>query len=56
MAKRRPTQSRSLSQIVMWIISILVVLSMAVGFLLTVMPEPEPPTPFLPTVVVTPDG
>ena len=55
MAKRRPTQSRSLSQIMVWIISMLVILSMAVGFLLTVMPEPEPPTP-LPTIIVVTPG
>jgi hypothetical protein len=39
-----------------WIISILVILSMAVGFLLTVMPYPEP-TPLEPTpIVVTPSA
>ena len=53
MAKRRSTQSRSFSQIVMWIVSILVVISMAIGFLLTVLPGPEPPTPLpTPTVLI----
>ena len=49
--KRRQTQSRRFSQIMVWIISILVVISMAVGFLLMVLPQSEPPNP-LPTVVI----
>ena len=43
MAKRRKRQSRSLSEIMVWIISFLVIISMAVGVLLMLLPQPEPP-------------
>lgn len=56
MAKRSPTQRRSLSQIMVWIISVLVVISMAIGFLLTVLPQPEPPTPLPTFIVITPES
>jgi hypothetical protein len=52
MAKRNQ-KSRSVSEIVVWIISILVVLSMAVGFVLSVLPQPEPVTPEPNVVIVT---
>jgi hypothetical protein len=43
MAKRRKRKSRSLSEIMVWIISFLVIISMAVGVLLMLLPQPEPP-------------
>ena len=53
MAKRRKRQSRSLSEIMVWIISFLVIISMAVGVLLMLLPQPEPPALELqPTFIV----
>ena len=43
MAKHRTKKSRSLSEIMVWIISALVIISMAVGVLLILLPQPEPP-------------
>ena len=51
MAKRNK-KNRSVSEIAIWIISILVVLSMAVGFVLSVLPQPEPPAPE-PTFIIS---
>ena len=47
MAKRRRRQStkRGISEIITWIVGLLVVLSMAFGFVLAVQSPPEPPTP-----------
>jgi uncharacterized SAM-binding protein YcdF (DUF218 family) len=43
---RRLKRRRSWSEIVLWIISLLVVLSMALGFLISMLtPEPAAPTP-----------
>lgn len=42
---RRSSQKRTLSQILFIVLSIVVVLSMAVGYLLTALPPPPPPTP-----------
>ena len=51
MARQRKTRSRSISEIMVWIISILVIISMAIGFVIMVVGPPDvEPTP----VVVTP--
>jgi len=42
---RRSSQKHRPAQILFLILSILVVLSMALGYLLTALPTPPPPTP-----------
>jgi hypothetical protein len=48
MAKRKAI---SWTQIIIWIISLLVVLSMAIGFIFSVLPEPTPPPKVRPTLI-----
>ncbi|HUV74010.1 MAG TPA: hypothetical protein VMW79_06860 [Anaerolineae bacterium] len=45
MARRRSSQKQRPAQIMFLILSILVVLSMVMGYLLTTLPPPPPPTP-----------
>ncbi len=44
MARKRSQKPRT-SQILFIILSLLVVISMAIGYVLTAMPSPTPPTP-----------
>jgi len=50
---RRSTQKRRPAQIMFLILSIIVVVSMAIGYLLSALPAPPPPTP-TPTPTHTP--
>jgi hypothetical protein len=43
--KKRARSKHSTTEIIVWIISMLVILSMAIGFVISVLPAPEPPTP-----------
>ncbi len=52
MARKRSQKPRT-SQILFIILSLLVVLSMAIGYVLTALPSPIPPTP-TPAPVQTP--
>ena len=52
MARRRP-QKRRTGQILFIILSILVVMSMAIGYLLVALPTPGPPEP-MPAATQTP--
>jgi thiol:disulfide interchange protein len=52
LARKRP-QKRRTSQILFIILSVLVVLSMAIGYALTALPAPTPPTP-TPAAIQTP--
>jgi len=46
LARKRSQKPRT-SQILFIILSLLVVISMAIGYVLTAMPSPTPPTPTL---------
>ena len=53
MARRRKTRSRSISEIMVWVISVLVIISMAVGFVIMVVGPPDvDPTVIAPTPVL----
>ncbi len=54
--KNKKQKKYSVSQIVVWVISVLVVLSMAVGFAISVLPQPEPSTPTSVPLFGTPDA
>lgn len=56
MARRAPRKRRT-SQIIFLILSIIVVLSMVIGYLLTTLPLPSPPTPTpIPSPTYTPEA
>ncbi len=53
MVRGRKTRSRSISEIMVWIISVLVIISMAVGFLIMVVGPPDvEPIPVVTTPVL----
>ncbi len=53
MARQRKARSRSISEIMVWVISILVIISMAIGFVIMVVGPPDvEPTPVVATPVL----
>jgi Na+-transporting methylmalonyl-CoA/oxaloacetate decarboxylase gamma subunit len=56
LARKSPRQHRT-SQIIFVVLSILVVVSMAIGYVITMIPLPSPPTPTpTPLPTLTPEA